>query len=717
MKTQERFFHSKNTMQNIFIVCLVILFASCDAQKKDKLNNEPYTNNLISETSPYLLQHSHNPVNWNAWNASTLAEAKKEKKLIVISIGYAACHWCHVMEHESFEDTTVAGVMNKYFINIKVDREERPDIDQIYINAVTLMTGSAGWPLNIIALPDGRPVYGGTYFRKQDWIDALGQIQKIYENNPSKLYEYADKLEEGIKSMDLVELNNQDVDFENFDTKKLLASWSEGFDYNYGGYNRAPKFMMPNNYEFLLREAVSNQDEKLLDYVNLTLKKMAFGGLYDQIGGGFARYSTDVKWHVPHFEKMLYDNAQLVSLYSHAYAQTKNPLYKEIIYETLEFIKREMTNKLGAFYSSLDADSENEKGKLEEGAYYVYSKEALETVLKDDFPIFKAYYNINTFGKWEDNYVLIRTDNDLEIAKEFAIPLKTLQKKKAAWKEILLAYRNNRPKPRLDDKSLTSWNALMLKGYIDAYKAFGEEAFLEAALKNAEFIKNVQLQKDGSLNHNYKEGKSSINGYLEDYSSTIEAFISLYEVTMDSSWLLLSKKLTEYTLDHFFDDDSKMFYFTSNEDPKLVTRTFEFRDNVIPASNSVMANNLFKLSHYFEETTYNETAHQMLKNVFPEIEKYPSGFSNWLNLLENYKSNFYEVVVVGVDAKDLLKNINTNYLPNVVIAGSEAAENMPLLQNRYISGETLIYVCENNSCKLPVNTAKKAIESINRKEN
>jgi len=702
-------------MRGVLLAFLILaLCYSCNTPKKDMSEKHKYTNDLIHETSPYLLQHAHNPVNWKAWNDETLKLAKDEHKLMIVSIGYAACHWCHVMEKESFEDSTVAAVMNKYFINIKVDREERPDVDQIYIGAVELMTGRAGWPLNVITLPDGRPVWGGTYFRKEDWIQRIEKIQEIYEDEPEKLKEYADKLEEGIKSMDLVTFNSGEIDFSNYDTTMLVENWSRKFDHRYGGYNRAPKFMIPNNYHYLLRNAAGNKDKKLLEYVNLTLQKMAYGGVYDHIGGGFARYSTDDRWHVPHFEKMLYDNAQLVSLYSDAYAVTKNPLYEEIVTETLSFVAKELTHESGAFYSSLDADSETETGELEEGAYYIYSKEELELLLKDDFELFQDYYNINSFGKWEkQHYVLIRTKSDLEISEEYKISLETLQKKKKNWKAALLEYRDQRPRPRLDDKSLTSWNGLMLKGYVDAYKVFGNEAYLKTALKNAHFIVENQLQPSNALYHNFKDGKSTINGYLEDYASVIEAFISLYEVTLDESWLEHSVNLTELCFEKFYDQERGMFYFTSSDDPKLLTRSFEYRDNVIPASNSIMAKNLFKLSHFYEASRYSETSRQMLKNVLSEMEQYPSGFSNWLDLLSNYQQDFYEVVIVGENALQLTKEINANYIPNKIIAGSTGPSDSYLLQGRYSEGDTLIYVCVNNTCKLPVRNTKSAMELIN----
>jgi hypothetical protein len=471
--------------------------------------------------------------------------------------------------------------------------------------------------------------------------------------------------------------------------------------------------MMPNNLEFLFRQAVTENDKKLLEFVTLTLDKMAYGGLYDQLGGGFARYSTDEKWHVPHFEKMLYDNAQLVSLYSNAYLVTKNPLYKEVVEETLDFVAREMTNKEGGFYSSLDADSKTEEGKLEEGAFYVFTSEELQAQLKDDFNIFKEYYNVNSYGKWENNhYVLIRKKSDAEIETEFGLTSEALQQKKKSWKTTLLTYRNKRPKPRLDDKTLTSWNGLMLKGYVDAYKAFGKEEYLDAALKNAAFISEKQFQKSGALFHNYKNGKSSINGFLEDYAFSIESFIELYQVTLDEKWLKLSKKMADYTKSNFFDEEKHMFYFTSKEDAAIVTRNFEYRDNVIPASNSVMAKNLFLLSKYFEETGFDEISHQMLKNISVEIEQYPSGFSNWLDLLSNFQNNFYEVVIVGENALEKVNEFNKHYLPNIIIAGSKGESNGPLFENRYTPDATLIYVCVNNACKLPVEDTKIAIESL-----
>ena len=486
--------------------------------------------NLLSqETSPYLLQHANNPVHWKAWNANSLAEAKEKNSLIIISIGYSACHWCHVMEHESFEDQEVAAVMNKNFVNIKVDREERPDVDAVYMKAVQLMTRRGGWPLNVVTLPDGRPIWGGTYFRKQEWMETLGQLQEVYHSNPEKVIDYADKLHEGIQSLSIIEDRNFANTLNQEDLIPLVAKWAADFDWEFGGMARAPKFMMPNNYHFLLRFAFQKNDMKLFDFVNLTLTRMAYGGVFDTVDGGFSRYSVDNKWHVPHFEKMLYDNGQLISLYSDAYKLTKNELYKEVIEKTLVFVERELMNTEGGFYCALDADSLNGENHLEEGAFYVWKIPELKTIIGDDFDLFSQVFNINSFGLWEDgNYVLIQNKNLNDIAKSNNITVSTLQKKKIFWEKILYIKREKRSKPRLDDKCLTSWNALMLKGFVDAYKALENENYLNLALKNANFIIKNLWSSDGHLFHNYKNEKSTINGYLEDYCFVISAFISLY---------------------------------------------------------------------------------------------------------------------------------------------------------------------------------------------
>jgi hypothetical protein len=692
---------------------MLISIFSCKGQNEKKMTDFKFTNSLIKETSPYLLQHAHNPVNWYAWNNETLALAKKENKLLLISIGYSSCHWCHVMEHESFESEEVAAVMNANFINIKVDREERPDIDQIYMNAVQLMTGSGGWPLNCIALPDGRPIWGGTYFPKENWINALTQISKMYVEKPNDVIDYAVKLTEGVKNSDLVTLKENVIEFSKEDLKQITNKWQQYMDFDLGGRSGAPKFPMPNNYEFLLRYGTQAANDSILNYVNKTLTNLAFGGIYDQVGGGFSRYSVDKKWHVPHFEKMLYDNGQLVSLYAEAYQATKNPLYKKTVYETLEFIERELTNKEGAFYSSLDADSINAEGKLEEGAYYVWTINELKSILGNDFNLFSAYYNVNDYGLWEhQNYVLIRTKSNFEMSKTHSISENDLSKKIEKWQQVLLKERNKKEKPRLDDKSLTSWNALMLKGYIDAYKVFDNPHFLEIAIKNATFILSKQLQENGNLNHTYKNGKSSINGYLEDYATVINAFIALYEVTLNEKWLTNAKQLTDYTFDHFFDTQNSMFYFTSDEDHNLITRKMEIEDNVIPASNSIMAKNLFLLSHYYSNSYYLKVSKQMLHNVKDRTDQYASGYSNWLQLACNFTGDFYEIAISGKESLEKIKEINKNYIPNKLIAGSISKSRLPLMEGRFSENETNIFVCVDGACLLPEKGTEKALSQL-----
>jgi hypothetical protein len=511
----------------------------------------------------------------------------------------------------------------------------------------------------------------------------------------------------------VVSLNTNDIEFKHEFVSNAINKWSQNFDRIKGGTLRAPKFMMPNNLHFLMREAYQNNNTDLQNYVNLSLTKIAYGGIYDHVGGGFSRYAVDEKWHIPHFEKMLYDNAQLISLYSDAYLISKNPLYKEVVFETLEFVNRELTHTNGTFYSSLDADSTTKNGELEEGAFYVWQIEDLKKLLADEYNLFADYYNVNAYGLWEhNNYVLIRNTSDDTIIKKYDISLNDLNEKKNSWKTLLLKEREKRNRPRLDDKILTSWNALMIKGYTDAYRVFGNQEFLNAALKNAEFILNVQTKDDGGLYHNYKDGKSTINGYLEDYAAVIEAFLNLYENTLDEKWLLASRSYANYAFDHFFDDANKMFYFTSNEDSRLVARTIEYRDNVIASSNSIMAKNLLKLSHYFDNEAYAETSKTMLHNVMPEISEYPSTFSNWLELMLNYTNNYYEVAIVGAEVNDKIKALNTYYLPNKLIVGSKTENELPLLKNRFSEGKTLIYVCINKACKLPVSEVGKAVEFI-----
>jgi uncharacterized protein YyaL (SSP411 family) len=657
-------------------------------------------NELYKETSPYLLQHASNPVHWKAWNSTTLEYAEKENKLIIISIGYSACHWCHVMEHESFENEKVASLMNAYFINIKIDREERPDIDAVYMKAVQIMTGQGGWPMNIVALPNGKPIWGGTYFKKEDWINSLNKLQELYTNNLQTILDYAEQLAKGIHTLSIPSLEKLEIHNEYIE--ELIQKWMKSFDWEYGGMARAPKFMMPTNYEFLLRYGYQNQNQTILDFVYLTLTKMAHGGLFDTIGGGFSRYSVDLKWHIPHFEKMLYDNGQLVTLYANAYKLKQNPLFKEVIEKTLCFVEKEWLSHEGCFYASLDADSLNKENELEEGSFYVWNIQELKNILQDEFDLFSSTFNINNFGLWESqNYVLIQNKTADELALQANISLELLIEKKKKWEQKLFMEREKRDKPRLDDKCITAWNAIMLNGYAAAYKALGDPKFLNIALNNGHFICQKVWHEDGHLWRTYKNGIASINAYLEDYAHVIQSFISLYEITLDEEWLRKAKQLTDYCFDYFYEPNNLYFSFTSSKDSPLIAPNFEIEDNVIPAANSVMAQNLFQLSIYFSNAYYQKISKEMTTTILPSID-YPSAYSNWLNVFMNFTTPYFEVSLCGINAKKYSAKLNTLYIPNITMATCDSNSNLPILLNRWKENTDVFYICQDNTCQAPL---------------
>ena len=692
-----------NNLSKIFAVVFILISCNNDMKKQ---------NNLKNETSPYLLQHVENPVNWNPWNQKYLNKAKKENKLVIVSIGYASCHWCHVMERESFQDSTVAKLMNDKFISIKVDREERPDIDQVYMNAIQLINGSGGWPLNVITLPDGRPIWGGTYFSKDQWTSALKQISEIYEAEPEKFMSYADRVQEGINALNIVESKSDS--FENIDLEKYSELLLKDIDDEFGGFKGAPKFMMPNNLQYLLRYSFQESNENSKNKILSTLDKMAYGGIYDHIEGGFSRYSTDERWHIPHFEKMLYDNGQLMSLYSIGYQISGKNLYKETVYKVHEYISSEMKDISGGYYSSLDADSKLEDGSYAEGEYYLWEKDELEELIGNDFDLFSKYYNVNEYGFWEaeNKYVLIRSISDIEFINNNNLDKQLFYKKKSEWINKLKKARKNKKKPSLDYKIITSWNGLMISGYVDAYKSFNDDIFKNEAIETGEFIYSNLIKRDGGLFHNHVNGKSKINGYLEDYATIIQASLDLYEITLNQIWIERALELSEYVLDNFSGINSKLFYFTSKDDENLISRSVEFRDNVIPSSNSIMAKNLFRLYHYFDRQEYYDIAKKMCLSVSEEFEAYPSGYTNWFDLIYNLKSNYYEVAIIGENSIDQVKKINLKYIPNKLIIGSKSKNNLPLLKNRYVEGKTLIYVCVNKACKMPTENLEEAISLI-----
>ncbi len=692
----------------LFLFCTLILSCTMGTVKNDQHGK---ANRLINESSPYLQQHAYNPVDWFPWGDEALAKAKAEDKLLIISVGYAACHWCHVMEHESFEDSLVAKIMNDNFVSIKVDREERPDVDDVYMTAAQLINGRGGWPLNAIALPNGKPVFAGTYYPKDQWLNILNQIIKVKNDSPDKLNDSANKITEGIKSTTVIEVNKNDLDFDFDDIKSYTKSTLETFDKKYGGRLGPPKFPMPNAYEFLLKQYWLTQDKELLDVVKVGLDKMAQGGIYDQLGGGFARYSVDEFWLVPHFEKMLYDNGQLVSLYAQAYQLTKDPYYKSVIEKTLGFIEREMTSPENGFYSSLDADSEGEEGK-----FYIWDKSDIDKVINDaqKSSVFCAYYDVSEKGNFEDKNILNIVKSKDDLSKKFNLNVNEIDQIIIECESKLLIERNKRIRPGLDDKILTSWNALMTKGYIDAYNALGNKKYLTAALKNANFIKDKQTSIDGKLNRNFKEGKSSINAFLDDYALTICSYLEVYQATFDKTWIDQAELLTKYALKHFFNEESKMFNFTSDLDPALIAKKSEFEDNVIPSSNSAMARALFTLGTLTYNNEYIDKSEQMLKNMMEKIQStnYLSFYSNWAQLLLDHVVAPFEIAIVGKDAMPKRAEMAENYLGNSILLGTEKEENLDLLKEKLQEDYTMIYVCQNKTCKLPLEDCKEAIKLV-----
>ena len=669
------------------------------------------SNKLINESSPYLLQHAHNPVNWYPWGEEALAKAKAEDKPIIVSIGYSACHWCHVMERECFEKDELAALMNEHYINIKVDREERPDIDQIYMDAVQAMGIQGGWPLNVFLTPDAKPFYGGTYFPPANWANLLGQISKAFGEARPEIEKSAEGFKDSLSRSEVEKygLVETPKEFIKTELDKMFAVMQPSFDLKMGGTNRAPKFPMPSIYFFLLRYYKISGNEAALRHVKLTLNKMSYGGIYDQLGGGFSRYSTDTEWFVPHFEKMLYDNGQLLSLYSEAYQVTKDENYKTVVRETIEWLSREMTSPEGGFYSALDADSEGIEGK-----FYVWNDTELTTILGQDKDLFYDYYSINPDGNWEHDYnILLKTLSDEAFINKHKITKEVFSKKLAGWKELLLKERAKKIRPGLDDKILGSWNGLILKGLSDAYRVFDYEQFLTLAINNASFIKN-KMKVDGKLFHNYKNGKATIDGYLEDYAFSIEGYISLYEATFDEQWMNEAIELTNYVIEHFYDEKEGLFFFTADNSEKLIARKKEIFDNVIPASNSAMARNLYKLGLFLYKDDWTDLSKSMLSRTKKMIHTDPSYLSNWACLYADLTSPTAEIAIVGDDYLSKRKEFDLDYLPNKILAGTKENSTLPILEGRERKGEkTLIYACFEKSCKMPVETVNEVLGILN----
>ena len=675
--------------------------------------DKKFTNRLINETSPYLLQHAHNPVDWYAWGEEAFEKAKAEDKAVLVSIGYSACHWCHVMEHESFEDEAVAAIMNEHFVNIKVDMEERPDVDQIYMNFVQLTTGRGGWPMNVFLTPDKRPFFGGTYFppvsryNMPSWPRILESIAEAYRDKRDELENSANDIVRELRKLSAAGIVPEAVSTELLDA--AFTSFSRTFDTVNGGFGGAPKFPPAMSLEFLLRYHKRTGDERALAIVRHTCDKMANGGIYDQLGGGFHRYAVDAIWLVPHFEKMLYDNAQLIRVYLHAY-QVFNELaksgvqppataggsdeaefYKRVAVETLEYVRREMLDESGGFYSTQDADSEGAEGK-----FFVWTPAEIEEVLgTEDGSIFNNYFDVTSSGNFEG-------ENILNIKN----PVVTVPGFDLESRAKLFNVREKRIKPNRDEKILTAWNGLMLAAFADAAAVLQNDEYLEIAKRNAEFIR-TQLQRDGRLLRTWKDGAAKLNGYVEDYANVADGLIVLYQVSGEVKYLSEAKRLADLMITDFWDSGRGGFFFTSNDHEELIVRNKDFYDNATPSGNSVAADVLLRLAKLTGDDRYERFAVTVLRLTAAQLRRHPQGFGRGLSALEFHLSATKEIVVIGPKGNDLERDILGRYLPDAVIALSHEAETdgavIPLLKDRgVIDGKSAAYVCEDFVCQRPV---------------
>ncbi|WP_343700295.1 thioredoxin domain-containing protein [Chitinophaga sp.] len=679
-------------------------------------------NHLAKETSPYLLQHAHNPVNWYPWGEEALERALREDKPILVSIGYAACHWCHVMERESFEDESVAAIMNEHFINIKIDREERPDIDHIYMDALQAMAGSGGWPLNVFLLPNRQPFYGGTYFpprkafNRPSWKDVLLAVADAFNTKRDELESQASNLTQHLHQSNQfgMELVNMQLPKEELFTpaqcKDITLAIMGQADKEWGGFGRAPKFPATFTIQYLLRYYRTEKDEAALQQALLSLDKMVYGGIYDQLGGGFARYSTDEKWLAPHFEKMLYDNALLVDTLCEAWQLTANPLYKRTVVQTLAFIQREMTSPEGGFYAALDADSEGEEGK-----FYVWSLEEIENLLGNDAPAFCAYYDVSRHGNWEDHNILWVPKAPEQVAAELGMGPGELETLLEKCRALLMEARNRRVRPGLDDKVLLGWNALMIHACCKAYAAFGEEAWLGMAEKAMACIWEKMKQPGAApaFWHTYKEGTARYPAFLDDYAYLIRALIALQEVTGELDWLQKAAAITDWVTEQFGDETARYFYYTASGQADVIVRKKEVYDGAVPSGNAVMAHNLWHLSVVFDRKDWAERALGMTASLSGSVVRYPTSFGVWAAMMLRLVQGTTELAVSGAAYRQIMQELNKLYMPGKVLLGAEGdREGMPLLQNRYQTGKTLIYLCKDYHCMKPVEYISEIVNLI-----
>ena len=677
-------------------------------------------NRLINETSPYLLQHAHNPVDWYPWGEEALERARGEDKPIMLSIGYSACHWCHVMERESFEDPEIAGIMNQHFINIKVDREERPDLDSLYMNAVQALTGSGGWPMTVFLTPDGGPFYGGTYFPPVDsrgmpgFPKVLLGVSEAYRSRRGDVLQTTQKLVSHLQHMAQasrgMEMLTPDI------LHQAYRALAQSYDFQNGGFGSAPKFPQPMTYEFALHYYHLAKNSTALEMVELAARRMAMGGIYDQVGGGFHRYSTDAYWLVPHFEKMLYDNALLSRLYLHTYQATGDPLYRRIAEETLDYVLREMTDPLGGFYSTQDADSEGEEGK-----FFLWTEEEIEEVLgPDDGALVASYFGVTKAGNFEGSNILHVPRSADSLAAEAGMSLEELDETIGRARATLLQVREGRVHPARDEKVLSAWNGLMMKSFAEAASILGREDYGMTAVANASFLLEA-LRKDGRLLRTYRDGRAHLKGYLEDYAFMADGLLSLYEATFDPRWLEEARSLAEGMVELFWDEGQRGFYDTGKDHEALVVRPRDVFDNATPCGSSVAVDMLLRLSILTGNSEYSRIATAALRSVQPYLAQAPMGMGHWLCSQDFYLSAPKEVAIVGSlsdpATQALLQVVHGRYLPNKVLAGADPGEagqpveDIPLLRGRVMTGDSpTAYVCQNYVCQLPV-TEPEALSS------
>ncbi len=667
-------------------------------------------NKLAQETSPYLLQHAHNPVDWFPWGEEALEKSKKEHKPILLSIGYSACHWCHVMERECFENAAVAVFMNEHFVNIKVDREERPDIDALYMDALQAMGVRGGWPLNVFLLPDTKPFYGVTYLPAPNWAQLLQSIRNAFSNHYEQLVTSADGFAESllVSESQKFGLEAFGYEFSMNDADVMFELIKKNFDTENGGMDRAPKFVMPSIYKFLLRYYDLTLNPEALRQTELTLNRVALGGIYDHVGGGWARYSVDGEWFIPHFEKMLYDNGQLLSVYAEAYALTGSALYRDRLYKTVRWLQTEMLSPEGGFYAALDADSEGVEGK-----FYIWKEEELQAALQEDYPLFARVYRTTAAGNWEHGFNHLHlTEPPSSKAAEYGLSEAAF----ATWYEDMLQklsiYRAPRIRPGLDDKLLASWNGLVVKGLCDTFRVLGDEDIRQLAVSCGNFLRN-KMTSGGKLYHSFKNENIKIPGFLEDISSVAEGYTALYQITFDETWLDEARRLSDYAIGHFYDPEEKFFFFTDEASSGLIARKKELLDNVIPSSNSIMAHALFTLGSILDRSDYLDIADQMLARLKKILLSDPQWATNWAALYCSRIQAVPEIAIVGPEAEAIRKDLDRFFIPGKIITGTKDESDLPLLRHKTtLNGKTAIYVCRDKTCQLPVITVEEALKQL-----